>query len=173
VFDADGKPAGPPRGVDHAGEVIKLPEPTNSNDRGHNRRRSFIISVGGWIGLAIGLINIYPTLLPWYTPLDKAAGIAGCALVTAIAARASVLFSRFQLDWILVALVAALVLMLIIAILALAEAGQSAVGQAQSATTSSAQVLGPEQRTDPTAGPERHQGRVHHLPCSPGKRLKT
>jgi hypothetical protein len=66
--------------------------------------------VGGWAGLGLGLVNVYPTLFPWTSPADKGVGVLVCLLITAVVARMAVLAGRSQLDWPLVALVAVLIL---------------------------------------------------------------
>lgn len=77
-----------------------------------DRQRLSAGGVGGWVGLALGLINVYPTLFPWSTSVNKGVGILLCVLCTATVARSAVLFSRFELDWILVVLVGAIIVVL-------------------------------------------------------------
>jgi hypothetical protein len=64
-----------------------------------------VAGLAGWAGLALGLLNVYPTLYPWGTVADKVIGIVVCVLITSIAARTAFLAARSELDWVLIGLV--------------------------------------------------------------------
>jgi hypothetical protein len=67
-----------------------------------------VASVGGWIGVTIALLNVYPSLFPWDTKPGRLAGILICSLAAAFALRVSYLAADNRADITLVAIVVVL-----------------------------------------------------------------
>jgi hypothetical protein len=68
--------------------------------------------VGGWIGVTVGLLNVYPTLYPWISTVDKALGILICVLISAVGARVVHASGEGTCDLILTILILALLLII-------------------------------------------------------------
>jgi len=56
-------------------------------------------AVAGWLGLTLGLVDVYPSLFPWQSETDRILGILICLLVAGLGARMAYLIGKNTLDW--------------------------------------------------------------------------
>jgi hypothetical protein len=120
--------------------VVEQPEEVQHSPSGRVRHPIPAAHIGGWVGLGLGLVNVYPTLFPWVTAADKGVGVLVCLLVTAVVARTSVLAARSALDWPLVLLVSVLILIAAVVIVVASDHPAGPSGGAGAARAPSAQV---------------------------------
>jgi hypothetical protein len=114
--------------------------------RGPPRPARFVPTLAGSTGMCIALLNVYPTLYPWHSALDKLVGLAVCGLVAALGARVIHLANGAGLDPGLVVL--GIALLLVIALAAI-------IVSTPSGTTSLGAGRGCAVSTDPAAGERR------------------
>jgi hypothetical protein len=71
-----------------------------------------VAAVTAWVGVALGLMNIYPMVYPWTTAADKILGFTACLVVSALGVRMAHLAGSARLDLVLAVLVVMSVLLI-------------------------------------------------------------
>jgi hypothetical protein len=70
----------------------------------------------GWLGLSLGLLNIYPSLFPWKAAGDRLTGVAICLLLAALGLRVGHLVSTHEMDGPLALILASLLTLVALAV---------------------------------------------------------
>ena len=74
--------------------------------------RTTVATVAAWSGVALGLVDVYPSLFPWRTSSDQVLGVVICVLIAALGARLSQLSTKNRLDLLIVFIIVTLLLVI-------------------------------------------------------------